>query len=214
DFPREKSHQATMTSTPSTPQQIYYTTHKETLRSIIQTDHFSDSVPPALVSTWLAALDPTSTIPLPPDIKGLYGGDLRSSIPIELAHDSYKYVLHESDAAKSELYARRMLISLALLDLNTLGERDPTLASLALWHKALALLRVEGAVEELGETLRRYEKVRRRSSVSDQKIPTPERLKARLGRLAEGLQRKDIVGFLDSGGSENCARPTFHEKET
>lgn len=180
--------QPIMTFNPPTPRQIYET-HKETLRSIIQTDHFSDSVPPVLVSAWLDALDPTSTTPLPPNIKGLYGGDLRSSIPIELAHDSYKYVLHEPDAGKSERYAKRMLISLALLDLDTLCEQDPTLASLALWHKALALVRVEGMGEDLSETLRRYDEVRSRSNASSQKVPTPEKLRKRIKELADGRQR-------------------------
>jgi hypothetical protein len=178
-----------------TPKQSYEE-NKATIREIIEVDHFSNTVPESIINLWLKALDPAAKIPLPRDVKGFYGGDLRSSIPIELAHDCYKYVMHETDLAKVDKYANRMLIPLSLLDMDELSRKDANLAGLALWHKALAQARLPNSLDELTDTLRRYEAVRPRASLSDSKLPQPERLKARLLTAAEELGNTEGAKFL------------------
>ena len=122
-----------------TPKQSYEM-NKAAIREIIEVDHFSNTVPDSIVDLWLTALDPESKISLPADVKGFYGGDLRASIPIELAHDCYKYVMHETDKDKVNKYANRMLIVLSLLDMDKLLNKDANLAGLAVaallrdWH--------------------------------------------------------------------------------
>ncbi|OAL46367.1 hypothetical protein IQ07DRAFT_658517 [Pyrenochaeta sp. DS3sAY3a] len=186
-----------------TPLQTY-TTHLSTLRSIIETDHFSNTMPPSIIDAWLSALDPSSTTPLPPGLKGFYGGDLRCSLPIELAHDSYKYVVHERDAAVVETYTARMLLSLSLLDLPALVERDATLAALALWHVALALVRREGCKEELRGVMEAFRGVRGRVGLSERKVPGVEGLRGRLlGVCGDGEARAWLEGWdLEGGGEE------------
>ncbi|KAH7396936.1 hypothetical protein DE146DRAFT_658244 [Phaeosphaeria sp. MPI-PUGE-AT-0046c] len=162
-----------------TPQQNY-DRHRATLRDIVEVDHFSNTMPTSIVDFWLSALDPESKIRLPLDTKGFYGSDLRASIPIELAHDSYKYVMHETDKAKATKYANRMIIALSLLEMDVLIIKDANLAGLALWHKALALVRLPDCVVDLAKTLKLYEDVRPRASLSGSKLPQPGRLKTRL----------------------------------
>ncbi|KAH7014424.1 uncharacterized protein B0I36DRAFT_338718 [Microdochium trichocladiopsis] len=171
---------------------------------MVAIDHFSDTVPPSLVDKWLLALDPdpSHTFALPPEVKGFYGGDLRASIPIELAHDCYKYIVHETqDRTKIVKYARRMLLAIGLLDLDALEAGDVNLAGLALWHRALALVRIaeeDDGGQELAETLRRYEGVRARSALSDAKLPQPGRLKARLLASAKELDNGTVVSCLEA----------------
>lgn len=162
-----------------TPKQSYEK-NRAILRNIIEVDHFSNAMPTSIVDLWLTALDPESNIHLPPDVKGFYGSDLRASIPIELAHDSYKYVMHESNRAKAIEYVNRMLIALSLLDIDALMTKDANLAGLALWHKALAQVRLPDRTLDLAKTLEQYEIVRPLASLSDAKLPQPERLKVRL----------------------------------
>jgi hypothetical protein len=162
-----------------TPKQSYEV-NMATIREIIEVDHFSNTVPESIVDLWLKALDPESKIVLPPDVKGFYGGDLRASIPIELAHDCYKYVIHETDKVKVAKYANRMLVALSLLDIDKLSKKDANLAGLALWHSALAQVRLPDNVVGLADTLNRYESIRPHASLSDSKLPQPARLKSRL----------------------------------
>lgn len=193
----------TMESIPALTPKQSYEANKAIIRKMIEVDHFSNTVPEGIVDTWLAALDPESKIPLPPGVKGFYGGDLRSSIPIELAHDCYKHVMHETDKAKIDKYASRMLIALSLLDLDVLLDKDANLAGLALWHKALAQARLSGdEATALAETLTRFEAVRLRSSLSDTKLPQPPRLKARLLEAAEALGNGHVASWLRSWDPE------------
>lgn len=120
-------------------------------------------------------------------------------MPVELAHDSYKYIIHETaDREKVEKYATRMLVSLSLLDFDLLAEREPTLAALGLWHRSLALVRLEGKseVQELRDTLERYQIVRPMSKLSESKLPTAERLKERLVAIAEDLGLEENVAAV------------------
>lgn len=179
-----------------------YEANKATIREIIEVDHFSNTVPESIVDLWLRALDPDSKIPLPRDVKGFYGGDLRASIPIELAHDCYKYVMHETDRARVDTYANRMLIALSLLDMDELSRKDANLAGLALWHKALAQARLLGSLDGLTDTLKRYEAVRPRASLSDSKLPQPARLTARLLMAAEQLGNDEAAMVLRNWNPE------------
>lgn len=173
-----------------------YDINKDTLRDIIAIDHFSNMAPCSLVDLWLTALNPEGKTALPPGMKGFYNGDLRASIPIELAHDSYKYAIHETDKLKVEKYANRMLISLSLLDLEQLGGKDATLTALALWHTALAQARLQGNADGLMETLVSYEAVRPMSKLSDSKLPMTARLKERLLVAAEVLSLDETAARL------------------
>ncbi|KAI9163990.1 hypothetical protein HJFPF1_05625 [Paramyrothecium foliicola] len=184
-----------------------YESNKAIIREIIAVDHFSNTVPDSIVDLWLKALDPESQIALPPNVKGFYGGDLRASIPIELAHDCYKYVMHETDKAKVGKYANRMLIALSLLNIDKLSETDANLAGLALWHKALAQARLPGSAAGLAKTLQRYEIVRPRASLSDAKLPQPERLTSRLLAAAKELANDDVMGLLHDW--ESGAKSSF-----
>jgi len=195
-----------------------YDKHKDTtLREIVAIDHFSNTVPPSLVDQWLLALDPdpdrAHLFKLPLGIKGFYGGDLRASIPIELAHDCYKYIVYETeDREKTAKYAGRMLLAIGLLDLERLEREDVDLAGLALWHKALALVRLVGVElvkvdpqtsaglaytgQDLFETLEQYARIRARSQLPDAKLPLPERLKARLLSTAHELGNETATELL------------------
>lgn len=192
--------------TMNSPAEVY-ALHRDTLRDMIAVDHFSNSVPPSIVDQWLLALDPrpgNSAVNLPPEIKGFYGGDLRASIPIELAHDCYKHIVHETaDRGKVAKHASRMLVALSLLDLDELEARDANLAGLALWHWLLALVRLAsedgagvGSGRALADVLRRYERVRHRSTLSDARLPRPGRLKARLLAVARELGIQSSVDCL------------------
>ncbi|KAH7029933.1 uncharacterized protein B0I36DRAFT_244909 [Microdochium trichocladiopsis] len=208
--PDAQSDQASRTLTSRTSLELriaLYNQHRDTtLREMVAIDHFSDTVPPSLVDKWLLALnpDPSHAFFLPPEVKGFYGSDLRASILIELAHDCYKYIMHETqDRAKIAKYTGRMLLAIRLLDLGALEAEDVNLAGLALWHRALALVRIaegsdDGGQEELAETLRRYEGVRARSMLSDAKLPQPGRLKARLLASAKELDNKTVVACLEA----------------
>ncbi|KAM0579812.1 hypothetical protein D7B24_008164 [Verticillium nonalfalfae] len=186
----------------STPEQRFEA-NKTVLRDIIEVDHFSNTVPESIVSLWLNALNPRNKTPLPRDVKGFYGGDLRASIPIELAHDCYKYVIHETDKTKVDKYANRMLIALSLLDMEDLSKKDANLAGLALWHTALAQARLPGSLVDLSDTLKRYEAIRPRASLSDSKLPQPLRLVARLLTAAEQLGNAETVVLLQNWKPEN-----------
>ncbi|KXJ87955.1 hypothetical protein Micbo1qcDRAFT_207713 [Microdochium bolleyi] len=190
-------------STMKSPCEIYVH-HKGELRDMIAVDHFSNAVPLSLIDQWLLILDPDpdNRVALPPGIKGFYGGDLRASIPIELAHDCYKYIVHETkDRDQIAKYAGRMLIAVALLDLNDLETKDANLAGLALWHKALAQVRLAGEADGLADTLRMYERVRRESTLPDAKLPRPGRLKARLLTVAEQLGLDGAIQCLRGWGT-------------
>jgi hypothetical protein len=183
-------------STPTLSPKQCYDLHKETLRDIIAVDHFSNAVPPSLVDLWVAALDPIGKTPLPPSGRGFYNGDLRSSIPIELAHDSYKYVVHETDQEKATRYASRMLVALSLLDMDKLATSDATLACLALWHQSLALARLPHSINQLLELLDQYEIIRPKSTLSDAKLPLPARLRARLLKVANDVGNSGLAESL------------------
>jgi hypothetical protein len=180
-----------------TPKQNYEI-NKATIREIIDVDHFSNTVPDSIVDLWLTALDPESNISMPAGVKGFYGGDLRASIPIELAHDCYKYVMHETDKDKVSKYANRMLIVLSLLDMDKLLDKDANLAGLALWHKALAQARLPGSMADLTDTLKSYEAIRPRASLNDNKLPQPARLRTRLRTVAEESGNDDVAAWLGS----------------
>jgi len=170
----------------------------EQLRDIIFNDHFGGDIPPQIVDQWLQALSPNNPAPLPPSVKGFYGCSLHPSMPIELARGSYKYITHETiDKAKIEHYARRMLVSLELIDVESLEQKEPTLAALALWHRALAEVRLEAEAEGLRETLRKYKKVRGKSPLPEQKLPGTERLAESLRGVARSLGNDEALKMID-----------------
>jgi hypothetical protein len=160
----------------------------ETLRDIIAYDHFGGEMPPSIVEAWVMALQPGSCVPLPPSVKGFYGGDLRASMPIEIARGSYKFITHETaDKKKIEKYSKRMLAALSIVDINKVSRDEPTTGLLALWHKTLALVRLPEAADELVQTFKQYKELRPRSSLPDSKLPLPDRLKGRLLTVAGEL---------------------------
>jgi hypothetical protein len=174
----------------------------EKLREIILHDHFGGDMPPQIVDQWVQALLPGSQLPLPPNIKGFYGCSLRPSMPIEVARGSYKHITHETlDKAKVEKYARRMLVSLDLLDIDELEVKEPTLAALGLWHRALAEVRLEGEAEGLRRTLVRYMRVREKSPLPEGKLPGMERLKGSLMVVAKSLGKEEALTVI--GGMES-----------
>jgi hypothetical protein len=176
-----------------------YDQHIDTLRAIIADDHFGGQMSSKIVDAWLEGLKPSGRIPLPPEVKGFYGGSVKASLPIEVARASYKFIAHETtDKEKVAKYARRMLITLSVLDIDQLAQDEPNLAALALWHKALALVRLPDAVDGLADTFRCYEEVRPRSNLSDSKLPQPERLKTRLHSVADDLENTSASNWLDS----------------
>ncbi|PNH74549.1 hypothetical protein VD0001_g3012 [Verticillium dahliae] len=201
DEPMPEPNLAGASAAESSPEERFEA-NKMVLRDIIEVDHFSNTVPESIVSLWLNALDPTNKTLLPRDVKGFYGGDLRASISIELAHDCYKYVMHETDKTKVDKYANRMLIALSLLDMDELSKKDANLAGLALWHTALAQARLPGSLVDLSDTLKRYEAIRPRASLSDSKLPQPLRLVARLLTAAEQLGNDEAVVLLQNWKSE------------
>lgn len=150
-----------------------------------------------IIEQWVAVMEPGSTIPLPANIKGFYGGSLKASIPIEVARGSYKFIIHEvADRSKVEKYARRMLITLSVLDIGELSKREPVLGAAALWHKALAEVRLPERSEALETTLRLYEAARRQVNLPDSKMPQSLRLKMRLVSLAEDLGNQNALTIL------------------
>jgi hypothetical protein len=160
----------------------------ETLRDIIANDHFGGDMPPSIVEAWVIALQPVSCVPLPPNVKGFYGGDLRASMPIEIARGSYKFITHETtDKEKIEKYAKRMLMALSIVDIDKVSRNEPTTGALTLWHKTLALVRLPEAADELVQTCKQYEELRPKSSLPDSKLPLPDRLKGRLLNVAQEL---------------------------
>ncbi|CAH0039615.1 unnamed protein product [Clonostachys rhizophaga] len=192
-----------------------YLDNVDTLRDIILNDHFGGDMAPEIVDQWLRALEPGRQFPLPPNIKGFYGGSLRESMPIEIARGSYKHIMHTTDdTAKVDKYAGRMLIALSILDLESLVADDPTLGALALWHKALAQVRLPDKAGELAQTLQQYQAVRPRSNLSDSKLPETPRLKIRLEEVARELGN---TGALDRIADWDCSsaiktkekRPTY-----
>jgi hypothetical protein len=184
-----------------TPNESYHI-HKDILRDIVSNDHFGggeEQVPAEIIDQWVAVMEPGSKIPLPTNIKGFYGGSLRASIPIEVARGSYKHIIHETaDKEKVDKYARRMLIALSVLDVDELVQREPVLGAAALWHVALAQVRVPEYSEALTATLQRYEAVRPRVNLTDSKMPQAMRLKTRLTSVAKELDNRDALAALDS----------------
>lgn len=182
-----------------------YRIHKDILREIVAIDHFGggeEQVPTAIVDQWVAAMEPGSKIPLPANVKGFYGGSLRASIPIEVARGSYKHIIYETgDKEKVSKYARRMLIALSLLDVDDLATQEPVLGAAALWHIALAQVRLPECSEALGLTMRRYETVRPKVNLTDSKMPQAARLKARLVAVAQELDNQAALATLDSSHS-------------
>lgn len=167
------------------------------LRDIILNDHFGGAMSAQIVDQWVGALEPGSQVPLPPNIKGFYGGSLRSSMPIEVARGSYKYITHETqDKAKIAQYARRMLVSLSLIDIPELAADEPTLAALALWHRALAQVRLPGEAPALRETLLQYLEIRKQSNLPDSKLPEPDRLAGSLTGVASSLGNEQALNSI------------------
>lgn len=166
----------------------------EELRDIIANDHFGGEMPASIVQAWLYALQPGTQYPLPPNIKGFYGGDLRVSMPIEIARGSYKYIAHETaDKEKIERYTRRMLAVLSLVDIDQASEKEPIIALLALWHKSLALVRRPEDVEVLMQTLIQYKELRLKSNLPDNKVPSLDRLQNRLLSVAREVENPAAV---------------------
>jgi hypothetical protein len=171
----------------------------ETLRDIIANDHFGGEMPPSIVEAWVMALQPGSRVPLPPNVKGFYGGDLRASMPIEIARGSYKFITHETaDKEKIEKYSKRMLTALSIVDIDELSRDEPTIGVLTLWHKTLALVRLPDAAGELLQTFRQYEELRPKSSLPDSKLPLSDRLKGRLLNIAEQLGNTAATQLLST----------------
>ncbi|KAL5379838.1 hypothetical protein DPSP01_008119 [Paraphaeosphaeria sporulosa] len=179
-----------------------YRIHRDLIREIIANDHFGggeEQVPAGTVDQWVAAIEPGSQVPLPLNIKGFYGGSLRASIPIEVARGSYKHIIYETgNKAKVDKYARRMLIALSVLDVDDLAQREPVLGAAALWHVALAQVRLPEFSEALGSTLRRYEAVRPKVNLTDSKMPQAARLKTRLMSVAQELDNEAALATLNS----------------
>jgi hypothetical protein len=173
-----------------------YAKHLSILRDIITVDHFGNEMGPPIVDAWIKGLHPGA--PLPTHIKGFYQGSLRASMPIELARGSLKFIMHETaDREKITTYAERMLITLSTLgDLHKLGEEEPTLALAALWHKALALVRLPEGVEQLKTTMQHYEELRPKSPLPDNKLPETARLKLRLQNLATDVKNEPALAWL------------------
>lgn len=173
-----------------------YTKHLTILRDIITVDHFGNEMGPPIVDAWISGLHPGA--PLPTHIKGFYQGSLRASMSIELARASLKFIMHETvDQEKITTYAKRMLIALSTLgDLHKLGEKEPTMALAALWHKVLALVRLPEGVEQLKTTIQHYEELRPKSPLPDQKLPETARLKERLQNLATDIKNEPALALL------------------
>jgi hypothetical protein len=173
-----------------------YAKHLSILRNIITVDHFGNEMGPAIVEAWIKGLHPGA--PLPTHIKGFYHGSLRASMSIELARGSLKFIMHEtSDQEKITTYSKRTLISLSTLgDLHQLGEKEPTIALAALWHKTLALVRLPEALEQLKTTIQNYEELRPRSPLPDHKLPEIARLKQRLQNLAMDVKNEPALVWL------------------
>jgi hypothetical protein len=171
----------------------------EQLRDIILHDHFGGEMSEHIVDQWVRALDPDSQVPLPPSVRGFYGGSLRPSMPIEISRGSYKYIAHEmEDGEKIAKYARRMLVALALIDVDSLASTEPTLAALALWHTALAQVRLPDESTSLRRTLERYVQVRPRSNLPDSKLPQPPRLIESLSGVAKSLGNSRAQASIDA----------------
>ncbi|KAJ4356799.1 uncharacterized protein N0V89_004836 [Didymosphaeria variabile] len=183
------------------PQESYHT-HKEALRDIVANDHFGggeEQVPEEIVDQWVAVMEPGSKIPLPNNIRGFYGGSLKASIPIEVARGSYKHIIYESvDKEKVNKYARRMLIALSVLNVDVLVEEEPVLGATALWHKALAQVRLRDCNGSLGVTLQQYGAVRPKVNLKDFKMPQPTRLKTRLMSVAQELDEYATLDTLNA----------------
>ena len=173
-----------------------YTKHLSILQDIITVDHFCNEMSPSIIDAWIKGLHPGA--PLPTNIKGFYQGSLRASMAIELARGSLKFIMHETDdQEKITRYAMRMLISLSALgDLHNLGEKEPTTALAALWHKALALVRLPEGVEQLKTTMQHYEELRPMSPLPDNKLPEMARLKQRLQNLARDVKNEPALAWL------------------
>ena len=171
----------------------------EILRDIIANDHFGGEMPPSIVEAWVKALQPDSRVPLPPNVKGFYGGDLRASMPIEIARGSYKFITHETaDKEKIEKYSKRMLTALSIVDIDEVSRNEPTTGLLTLWHKTLGLVRLPDAVDELVQTFKQYEELRPKSSLPDSKLPLPDRLKDRLLTIAGDLGNMAATQLLST----------------
>jgi hypothetical protein len=173
-----------------------YAKHLSILRDIIMVDHFGNEMGEPIVDAWIKGLHPGA--PLPTHIKGFYQGSLRASMSIELARGSLKFIMHETaDQEKIATYAKRMLIRLSTLgDLHKLGEEEPTMALMALWHKALALVRLPEGVEQLKTTMQHYEELRPKSPLPDNKLPEMARLKQRLQNLATDVKNEPALVWL------------------
>ncbi|KAL1606230.1 hypothetical protein SLS60_003632 [Paraconiothyrium brasiliense] len=178
-----------------------YRVHQDTLRDIVANDHFGggeEQVPNGIVDQWVAAMEPGSKMPLPNNIRGFYGGSLKASIPIEVARGSYKHIIYETDDKEEvDKYARRMLMALSVLDLDDLVEKEPVLGAAALWHKALAQVRLPDCNNSLGVTLQQYEAVRPKINLTDSKMPQSARLKARLTSVAQELENHATLDTLN-----------------
>jgi hypothetical protein len=173
-----------------------YTKQLNILRDIITVDHFGNEMSTVVVDAWINGLHPGA--PLPTHIKGFYQGSLRASMSIELARGSLKFIMHETtDQEKITTYAKRMLIALSTLgDLHKLGEKEPTMALVALWHKALALVRLPEGVEQLKTTMQQYEGLRPKSPLPDNKLPEMARFKQRLQNLATDVKNEPALTWL------------------
>jgi hypothetical protein len=189
-------------ATNGAPKSLPLSTHHadpETLRDIIANDHFGGEMPTSIVEAWVTALQPDSCVPLPPNVKGFYGGDLRASMPIEIARGSYKFITHDTaDKEKIEKYSKRMLTVLSLVDIDKVSQDEPTTGLLTLWHKTLALVRLPEAADELVQTFKQYKELRPKSSLPDSKLPLPDRLKGRLLSIAGELENTVATQLLST----------------
>lgn len=193
------SHEETTQNAPKSPSLLHDHPDPETLYDIVANDHFGGEMPPSIIEAWVMALQPGSRVPLPPNVKGFYGGDLRASMPIEIARGSYKFIAHETaDRAKIEKYSRRMLMALSIVDIDKVSRDEPTTALLTLWHQALALVRLPEASDELAQTFKQYEELRPNSSLPDAKLPLSDRLKNRLLSVAHEIDNAPATQVLST----------------
>ncbi|OCK73636.1 hypothetical protein K432DRAFT_312370, partial [Lepidopterella palustris CBS 459.81] len=134
----------------------------------------------------------------PPEVQGFYGGSVKTSLLIKVVRALYKFIAHEmTDEEKVAKYALQMLITLSVLDIDQVAQDEPNFAVLALWHKALALVRLPDSVHKPADTFRRYEEVRPISNLSDSKLPvTNKQVRTTEGAVlksARGIKRSDLI---------------------
>lgn len=93
-------------------------------------------------------------------------------------------------------------MSLDLLDVPSLSLKEPVIAALALWHRALAEVRLGGRADDLKRTMILYKEARQAISLGEGKLPGVEGLRARLGRVAGELGNEEAIRALEELGNE------------